>query len=307
LKAKPVTRLRPQLASRGTWEDKVGSPLWVGEEKFDGTRYLAAFTRTGVRIVSRRGIEKTDRLPKLVAVLERWMAADDISVGTVLDGEIVAGSFSETISLVNSLGSRGIDSRARYRYMVFDILRDGREWCVDEKYRIRRLRLDRMFELLGRPEGEGRGIVHLTPQFDSEEFSDALARIWEFGGEGMIIKNLEGVYQQDKRSRSWIKVKAIETAEGVITGFTPGEGKYENTIGAIRIGQYRDGKFVKQITKISGMTDDLRYELGSNQEKYIGRVVEFAYQNKTDESYRHPRFKLFREDKRSRDCTWEDS
>lgn len=307
VKAKPVTKLRPQLASRGTWEDKVGSSEWVGEEKFDGTRYLAAFTRTGVRIVSRRGIEKTDRLPKLVAELSRWHRTGIVATGTILDGEVVAGSFSETISLVNSLGSRGVDARASYRFMVFDILRDGKDWCLDERFTIRRLRLDRLFDVLWDEERGGEGIARLTPQFDSHEFDSALAQIWAAGGEGMIIKNYGGVYQQGKRSRSWIKVKAVQTADGVITGFTRGEGKYQDTIGAIVIGQYRNGKFVRKITKISGMTDSVRYEVGSNPSKYVGHVVEFAYQNKTDESYRHPRFKRFRDDKPARECTWEDS
>lgn len=307
VKAKVVTKLRPQLAARGTWEDKVGDPAWVGEEKFDGTRYLAAVTRTGIRIISRRGIEKTDRLPKLVAELSKWHRAGSLLTGTILDGEVVAGSFSETISLVNSLGSRGIDTGTRYRFMVFDILRDGKEWCLDEQFRIRRLRLDRLFDLLWEEHQGGDGIARLTPQFDSHKIEKALTRIWKMGGEGMIIKNYNGLYEQGKRSRSWIKVKAVETADGVITGFTPGEGKYQDTIGAIVIGQYRDGKFVKKITKISGMTDSVRYEVGSNQEKYIGRVVEFAYQNKTDESYRHPRFKRFRDDKPARECSWETS
>lgn len=301
-KAKVVTSIRPQLASRGTWEDKVGNPLWVGEEKFDGTRYLAAFTRTGVRIISRRGVEKTDRLPKLVTELSRWYSDGHILMGTVLDGEVVAGSFSETISLVNSLGSRGMDTSTRYRFMVFDILRDGTDWTGGEPFRVRRLRLERLFGILP---AEG-GIAQLTPQFDSDEFRDVLTSIWAVGGEGIIIKNYEGVYQQGKRSRSWIKVKLVQTADGVITGFTPGEGKYDGTIGAIVIGQYRDGKF-QRVTKISGMTDEVRYELGGNQTRYVGRVVEFAYQNKTDKSYRHPRFKRFRDDKSGNDCVWEDS
>jgi bifunctional non-homologous end joining protein LigD len=305
MKAKVVTRLRPQLAHRGTWEDKIGNPLWVGEEKFDGTRYLAAFTRSGVRILSRRGIEKTDRLPKLVAELSGWWDRGDILTGTVLDGEVVAGSFSETISLVNSLGSRGVDTRSRYRYMVFDILRDGRDWCTEQEFRVRRLRLDRLFDVLQFSEGDG--IAQLTPQFNSDDFDETLGTIWEAGGEGMIIKDLDGRYEQGKRSRSWIKVKAVQTADGVITGFTPGEGKYSGTIGAIVIGQYRNGEFVKRMCHASGMTDQLRYELGSNQEKYVGRVIEFAFQNKTDESYRHPRFKRFRDDKSGKECTWEDS
>lgn len=302
-KAKVVTSIRPQLASRGNWEKLVGDPLWVGEEKFDGTRYLAAVTRSGIRIISRRGIEKTDRLPKLVAELDLFRTTGKLPIGSILDGEVVAGSFSETISLVNSLGSRGVDASASYHYMVFDILRYGKDWLLERPLFERRAVLER---ILGVP-GFRWAITQLTPQFKSYEAERYLEDIWGAGGEGIILKHVMGEYHQGKRSRLWIKVKAIQTADGVITGFTSGEGKYSDTIGAIKIGQYRNGKFIKQITKISGMTDDLRYELGSNQEMYMGKVVEFAYQNKTDESYRHPRFKRFRDDKPARECTWEDS
>lgn len=301
MKARPVTSIRPQLASRGSWEDKIGDQLWVGEEKFDGTRYLAAFTRRGVRIVSRRGIDKTDRLPKLVAELEGAWSPDGIATGTILDGEIVAGSFSQTISLVNSLGSRGMDADTSYHFMVFDVLREGKFWYTDLKFRDRRLLLERLLKHVS------GSIVRITPQFNSDSIENYLQAIWQAGGEGIILKRLDGRYEQGKRSRSWIKVKAVETADGVITGFTPGEGKYFDTIGAIVIGQYRAGTFVPKITKISGMTDELRYELGSSGSDYLGKVVEFAFQNKTDESYRHPRFKRFRPDKAPEECVWEDS
>ena len=304
MKTKPVTSIRPQLASRGTWEDKIGDALWVGEEKFDGSRYLAAFTKRGVRIVSRRGIDKTDRMPKLVAELERAWSPDELPTGTILDGEIIAGSFSETISLVNSLGSRGMDSSTSYRFMVFDVLREGKFWYTNLKLRDRRLLLER---LLKHVPGGSKRITQLTPQFNSDALENYLQAIWQAGGEGIILKNLDGRYDQGKRSRSWIKVKAVQTADGVITGFTPGEGKYQDTIGAIVIGQYRDGKFNPKITKISGMMDELRYRLGSSGADYLGSVVEFAYQNKTEDSYRHPRFKRFRPDKDQAECTWEDS
>lgn len=303
-KAKVVTSVRPMLASRGTWKDKVGDENWIAEEKFDGSRYLAFLTRSGPRIISRRGIEKTDRLPQLVADLNLLVSLDDgPGVGTVLDGEVVAGTFSETISLVNSLGSRGVDSRTPYRYMVFDILRKGKEDLRTEIFADRRHELDDIFEYSIGVHDTKFNALELTPQVDSTEIPAFLEKIWGAGGEGLILKHVGGVYQEGKRAKSWIKVKAVETADGVITGFTPGEGKYQDTIGAIVIGQYREGNLVN-ITKISGMTDELRYRLGSNKQEFVGKVVEFAYQNKTDKSYRHPRFKRFRPDKDPVECNW---
>jgi bifunctional non-homologous end joining protein LigD len=240
-------------------------------------------------------------MPKLVVELERAWAPDKIPTGTVLDGEVVAGTFSETISLVNSLGSRGVDSSTPYHYMVFDVIREGRFWYTDLKFRDRRLLLERLLEHV--PSG---GITLLTPQTPSREFKYFLEHVWREGGEGLIIKNLDGRYQQGKRSKSWIKVKAVQTADGVILGFTDGEGKYLDTVGAIKVGQYKHQK-LQQVCKISGMTDQLRYLLGNDRAGYLGSIVEFAYQNRTDDSYRHPRFKRFRPDKNAEDCIWEDA
>lgn len=301
-KAKVVTQIRPMLASRGTWEDKDHEDSeWVAEEKFDGSRYLAFYTKSGVRIVSRRGVEKTDRLPKLVADLES--IREGIPAGTILDGEVVAGTFSETISLVNSLGSRGVDASTPYRYMLFDILKVGKDWVVEQPFTARRTMLAGVCQLLSASRAE---VPQLTPSIPGGRFASSLEKIWSAGGEGLIVKKVSARYEQGKRSRSWIKVKSVLDADGVILGFTAGEGKYSNTVGAIVVGQYKNGKLTP-ITKISGMTDEVRYTLGGSPKSFIGQVVEFAYQNRTDESYRHPRFKRFRADKAPEDCTWEGS
>ncbi|HET7713204.1 MAG TPA: hypothetical protein VFK94_01790, partial [Patescibacteria group bacterium] len=180
-------------------------------------------------------------------------------------------------------------------------LREGREWCLDERLRQRRLRLARLLEHVP------GGIAKLTPQFPSTELESLLGEIWARGGEGIIVKNLDGRYEQGKRSRSWIKVKAVQTADGVILGFTEGEGKYSDTIGAIIVGQYRRDGVLHKVCKMSGMTDRLRYQLGNDRDGYLGSVIEFAYQNRTNDSYRHPRFKRFRPDKGPEECIWEDT
>jgi ATP-dependent DNA ligase len=133
---------------------------------------------------------------------------------------------------------------------------------------------------------------------------DGLDAIWARGGEGVMLKSARGLYRPGKRSSDWLKIKTVETADGVILGYNPGEGKYSDTTGSIIIGQYglplAPGRLLP-VTNISGMTDEMRYSLGP---EHIGQVVEFAYQKKTRDSYRHPRFKRFRPDKDSKECTW---
>ncbi len=53
------------------------------------------------------------------------------------------------------------------------------------------------------------------------------------GLEGIIAKNKSGKYVQDRRSRSWLKIKHIKTQDCVVIGYTRGEGKRENYFGSL--------------------------------------------------------------------------
>lgn len=273
---------------------------WVAEEKFDGTRYLAFIDGGDIRIISRRGVEKTDRVPQLVDELRRIAIQSPlVTRGTILDGEVVAaGGFLETMSLVGSLGSRGIHSRVNYSYLVFDILQASGQWVMDQPFLARRAILERSFFHMEKD----YEVIKLVKQFGLGY--DTLDEIWARGGEGVMLKHIKGTYRPGKRSGDWLKVKAVQTADGVILGYNPGEGKYEDTVGSIIIGQYglpQGPDRLLPVTNISGMTDEMRYSLDHN---HIGQVVEFAYQLKTKDSYRHPRFKRFRPDKAKEECTW---
>lgn len=287
----------------------IGDPAWVAEEKYDGTRYLSYIRGGEVRIISRRGVTKTDRFPQLHSQLLELARLDPrVEKGAIFDGEIIAaGGFLQTMSLVGSLGSRGIHQTVDYKYRVFDVLMiDGKMIWHNPLIKRRRL-LERLL-----------GSETSSPYFANIEITEQqpmsyefLDKIWGAGGEGVMIKNLHAPYEPGKRSRWWLKVKAVETADGVIMGMNSGEGKYHNTLGSLMIGQHHTdhGQLIlKHVTNISGMTDELRNEFWFNKGKYLDifkpTVVEFAYQLKTKDSYRHPRFKRFRPDKDPKECIW---
>ena len=302
-----ITRIEPMKAAKGDWEPLIGNPGYVMEEKFDGSRYLLYLWPDGkVELLSRRLINKMDRLPQLEAeVREIAKIIPKSSEGLILDGEIVAESFSSTISLVNSLASRGVHGRLPYHFMVFDILAWRGAWTINHPFEARRDLLERIFKRI--TQRGSFSITQLTPQEPvNREF---LQNIWGAGGEGVIVKDLQARYRPGKRPpRVWIKVKEKNFADGIIIGYNPGEGKYSDTIGSIQIGQYRAGKLV-QVTSISGLTDSLRYKIGAARDQYLGNVVEFSYQVRTDTysqggSYRHPNFHRFRPDKSENECIW---
>ena len=80
-----------------------------------------------------------------------------------------------------------------------------------------------------------------------------------------------------------------------------GTGKYKDTMGALRIGQYIKNEIV-EVANISGMTDEQRTYFSENIKTLNGQTIEFEAQEKTKKRYRHPRFVRFRNDKSPLDC-----
>lgn len=126
-----------------------------------------------------------------------------------------------------------------------------------------------------------------------EEFTaDYLAA----GHEGAMVKREDFAYKQG-RSTDWMKRKPEEEADGYITGYVPGKGKYEGMVGSLIL-MTSDGVQVR----VSGMTDAQRATVSDSAEFYIGRVVEIKYMMRdSQDGYRHPRFHRFHPDKEMKD------
>src|SRR5208282_5334754 len=61
------------------------------------------------------------------------------------------------------------------------------------------------------------------------------------GLEGIVSKKADSTYEPGRRSAYWLKVKAVQSAEFVIGGFTAGEGHRRNEFGALLLGYWSDG------------------------------------------------------------------
>jgi len=126
-----------------------------------------------------------------------------------------------------------------------------------------------------------------------EELDAMFGKALMAGYEGLVLKNPKAAYQL-KRSKDWLKIKAVKSEDLPIVGFFEGEGKYEGSLGGVIV-QRKNGKEVKVG---SGFSDDYRTEIWSNQHLYVGKLIEVHYHEVTpDGSLRHPRFKGFRLDK----------
>jgi bifunctional non-homologous end joining protein LigD len=192
---------RPMLATlvNKPFDDKN----WVFETKWDGFRLITEKRGANVRLWSRNGIDVTTRYAVLLPALKK------IKNSCVIDGEICALD-SQGRSRFQLL-QNALNNEARLLYVVFDVLfvggKDLREKPLLERKRILKALLPRDHLLLYSQ--------HIA-EFGKRKFAKA-QRAHE---EGIIAKWAAGLYYSGKRTREWLKFKAVNEQEAVIVGYT---------------------------------------------------------------------------------------
>jgi ATP-dependent DNA ligase len=245
--------------------------------------------------------EKTANVPHIIAEFK-----DKFASGIILDGEIdtrAGRAFHNVQGIMGSLPDEAIRKQKESEklvYKVFDILEYRCEEVRNKTLEERRAILETLFK---------RPLIYiiLVEQYRGQDKRELFDKEIEAGSEGIILKNLDSIYIEDKKpTETWYKVKRQNTYDGVITGYIEGNGKYLHKLGALIISQYMNRELI-EVATISGFTDNLRDEFKrrlDNKEKNI--VVEFDAQEteETSHRYRHPRFVRVRTDKNEKDCIY---
>jgi bifunctional non-homologous end joining protein LigD len=219
----------PELAVRV--EKPPAGDDWLHEVKFDGYRIQARIDAGAVKLLTRTGLDWTDKFRALIPELQSLDCEN-----AIIDGEVVAldaDGVSDFSRLQEAL-SEG-DEKALY-YYAFDLLyRDG-ETLTGRPLERRKESLAALMRPLG-----DKGRVRMSEHFKVE--GDAFFRhVCSLALEGAISKRADAPYTSG-RSGNWQKSKCVERQEMVIVGFTPsttGPG----TIGSLILGQHQDGKLV---------------------------------------------------------------
>jgi bifunctional non-homologous end joining protein LigD len=196
--------------------------MW--EPKLDGYRALAFIDGDGVKLRSRNDLELGGDFPRVVAEL----GEQDVS-GMVLDGEIVAFDASGKPSF-GAMQNRD-RSAERAVFYCFDLLYFAGADLRKAIYADRRRYLSQC--LLPSP------LVQLV---HAEEDGLALHKAAMASGfEGVIGKRKSSTYEAGKRSKAWLKVKAIDSADFVVGGYTTGKGS-RAPLGALLLGHWQGRK-----------------------------------------------------------------
>ncbi|WP_217578888.1 DNA ligase D [Mesorhizobium sp. GbtcB19] len=226
--ARRLDFIEPQLATLE--KDAPAGEDWLHEVKFDGYRMQAQIAGSDVRLLTRAGLDWTDKFDgPVTAALGKLKCRD-----AIFDGEIVVLADSGVSSfplLQADLSARRAD---RFVYYVFDLMRlDGkdlrREPLVERK--------QALAELLGeQPENSA---LRLSDHFH-EPGKVMLQHVCRMGLEGVVSKRADAPYRSG-RGLSWIKSKCTLRQEFVIGGYLPSD-KTGRGVRSLLVGYYEGGK-----------------------------------------------------------------
>lgn len=244
----------PMLASLAEQPFTRGG--WIYEPKMDGIRGITVFQNGKIKILSRRNLDLTSQYPGLAAEL-----AQLLSVDAVIDGEIIAlnelgrPSFQHLQQRMNLTRDSDVlraEQMVPAYYFVFDVMHVGTTSLSAVKLADRKKILGDILHESSR--------VKILQHFEDDGVLAYHACV-ENGFEGIVAKRLDAGYEPGRRSPSWVKLKAQQTAEFVLGGFTPGDGWRANTFGSLLMGYYDDaGKFIYAGSVGTGFDDKLLHE-----------------------------------------------
>jgi bifunctional non-homologous end joining protein LigD len=222
-KARFIHAMKPRLL-----ENPPADNEWIYELKFDGIRLIAVKNGAKVNLLSRNQNELAARFPEVADAI-RALPVDDC----VIDGEVVALDDEGRSSFQLLQGSEMEIGKAQpLYYYVFDLLQADGHLLLAQPLEKRKAWLQ---ELCGNAPGPIRysGAIGGEPK-------ELLAEVKRRGLEGLIGKQRNSVYEPDRRSGAWIKLKCLNEQEFVIGGYTPPAGSRKH-FGALLVGYY-EGK-----------------------------------------------------------------
>ena len=108
-----------------------------------------------------------------------------------------------------------------------------------------------------------------------------------------MIKRVDHKWEPRRTTDSWMKRKPSDEIDGIIVGYTEGNGEFSGLIGSL-VCEAEDGS---RFT-CSGMTMLVRNRISQFRDYYMGRWVVATYMERdTQGGYRHVQFNRFHAEK----------
>lgn len=259
--------ISPMLAT--LIEKPFNDENWLFEIKWDGYRALAFIDQGKVQLKSRKNLLWNQTFSSITQSLEK------VNAQVIFDGELVVLD-SKGKSDFQLMQNYQKDRKGALYYYVFDILyKDGedlRSLPLIERKQI----LNKYLKQLSLPFVRYSSHVIKNGKSFFKEAS-------KYHLEGIMGKNISSTYQS-KRSREWVKIKAILTQEVVIGGFTAPRNSRQK-FGALLVGVYNDKKELNYSGHVGGgFTFDLLQKVYDQLKPLIQKKSPFKHIPKTNTS-----------------------
>ena len=186
---------------------------WIASIKYDGVRCQLHFIDGKLKLINRSGRNITHQYPELHSF--------DPGIDVVLDGELCVfkgevSAFNEGIAFRSHCQSQDAISSSMQgnpvTYVAFDILRLRNDDLRGKPWHFRHKALELLFEAF---KGD--------PVLKIEEFSRDIYALWDKacqrGEEGIILKEVNSLYLEGKRSSLWRKVKDLKEVDIRISSY----------------------------------------------------------------------------------------
>jgi bifunctional non-homologous end joining protein LigD len=204
---------------------------WLHEIKFDGYRLMAVIEDGRVRLLTRRGLDWTDRFPGIADALSQLPLSS-----AILDGEAVVEDENgvSSFSALQDALSEGKQATAAVLFAFDLIYLDG--------YSLRDVTLEDRKDAL---EGLLRASRHPALRYSEHVIGYGRAMIenaCRLGLEGIVSKRRNAPYRSGRHGE-WLKAKCTNREEFVVGGYAPSTAA-RNAIGSLALGYYNGGKLV---------------------------------------------------------------
>ncbi len=289
-------------------------PGWVFEPKYDGWRVIATRRGRTVALSTRGGLDLAAEQPEIVRALAALPGGD-----LAVDGELVVLD-ARGVSSFRLLQERNEPGAKRPVLVLFDCLEADGVSLVAHPLGDRRAALEM---LVGKRPHPPLALAGRLGEDGVAAFAAAKKKGWE----GVVGKDLAARYEAGRRSLRWLKVKARRESEFVIGGFTLPKGSRLH-FGALLVGLYErkrlrycgsvgTGFSEEVLLRLLGRLQPLQTEACPftpvprevRDAAWVAPklVAQVAYAEWTgDDKLRQPSFLGLRNDKKPRECRWEE-